>query len=83
MEYLVSLGADRSKLIVGIPMYGQAYKLSLASHTNLGDAAAGPGTPGEFTRQPGMLSYYEICDRVKKMGWISKPGIDNLTHFFF
>lgn len=69
MEYLVKLGADKSKLLVGIPLYGQAYRLSSENLTGLGDPATGPGTPGEFTKQPGMLAYYEICDRIKNKGW--------------
>lgn len=34
-----------------------------------GAAARGPGKPGEFTKQPGMLAYYEICKRIKDNGW--------------
>ncbi|XP_043594466.1 probable chitinase 10 isoform X2 [Bombus pyrosoma] len=69
MEYLINLGADKSKLLVGIPLYGQAYRLSSENLTSLGDPATGPGTAGEFTKQPGMLAYYEVCDRVKNKGW--------------
>lgn len=34
-----------------------------------GISARGPGKPGEFTKQPGMLAYYEVCDRIKNRGW--------------
>lgn len=27
------------------------------------------GQAGEFTRAPGFLSYYEICDRIFNQGW--------------
>ncbi|XP_029168632.1 probable chitinase 10 [Nylanderia fulva] len=74
MSYLVSLGAEKSKLLVGIPMYGQSYRLSSASQAHLGDPTTGPGKPGEFTKQPGMLAYYEICDRIKRNGWKQNPG---------
>ncbi|XP_043252760.1 probable chitinase 10 [Colletes gigas] len=73
MEYLVQLGARRSNLLVGIPLYGQAYRLSSEDLTDLGDPASGPGISGEFTRQPGMLAYYEICDRLKNKRW--KHGV--------
>ena len=65
---------------MGVPMYGQSYRLSLASNFNLGDRAAGPGTPGEYTRQPGMLAYYEICERVKKRNW--KVGLSKIHSSF-
>ncbi|XP_014602332.1 PREDICTED: probable chitinase 3 [Polistes canadensis] len=74
MEYLVRLGADKSKLLLGIPFYGQAYHLSDPHRTELGDPATGPGLPGEFTKQPGMLAYYEICDRIKKQDWTVGSG---------
>ena len=80
MEYLTNLGASRKKLLVGVPMYGQSYRLSLTSHFNLGDPAAGPGTPGEYTRQPGMLAYYEICERIKKRHW--KTGSGKIGSYF-
>ncbi|XP_072751718.1 probable chitinase 10 [Anoplolepis gracilipes] len=74
MSYLVRLGAEKSKLLVGIPLYGQSYRLSTASQAGLGEPTTGPGKPGEFTKQPGMLAYYEICDRIKRHGWKTKPG---------
>ncbi|KAL2745938.1 putative chitinase 10 isoform X1 [Vespula maculifrons] len=74
MEYLVRLGADKSKLLIGIPLYGQAYHLSDTRRTGLGDPATGPGLPGEFTKQPGMLAYYEICDRIKRHDWTVGSG---------
>jgi len=77
MSYLVGLGADRSKLLLGIPVYGQSYRLSTASQADLGDPTTGPGKPGEFTKQPGMLAYYEICDRIKRHNW--KIGVGKCT----
>lgn len=57
------LGADPSKIVVGLPFYGQTFTLSSNSEHGLGDPAKGSGHPGEFTQQPGMLAYYEICNR--------------------
>lgn len=74
LNYLVSLGADRSKIIADIPIYGQSYRLTSADKYGLGDPVAGPGAAGEYTRQPGMLAYYEICDRLEKENWQLGPG---------
>lgn len=65
MEYYASKGADRNKLMLGVPMYGQSFQLSNPGDSSYGSEANGPGTPGEYTIQPGMLSYYEICKRSK------------------
>ncbi|XP_020293834.1 probable chitinase 3 isoform X2 [Pseudomyrmex gracilis] len=79
MNYLVKLGAEKSKLLLGIPLYGQSYRLSIATQAELGDPTTGPGKPGEFTKQPGMLAYYEICEKIKREGW--KIGIGPSAHF--
>ena len=62
MEYLVNKGAPRKKLLVGIPFYGQSYTMG-SSSSDPGAPSSGPGKPGDYTHQPGMLAYYEICDR--------------------
>lgn len=69
MEYLVSLGAPREKLLMGVPFYGQTFTLTKKSAYNEGAASTGPGEAGEYTKQPGMLAYYEICDRIKSQTW--------------
>lgn len=51
---------------MGIPFYGQSYTLNDAMDNSYGALAEGPGVPGEYTKQPGMLAYYEICDYSKK-----------------
>ena len=60
MKYWLSQGAPKSKLIVGIPTYGQSWTLS-STYTNIGSAASGAGSQGSIAQQTGMLSYQEIC----------------------
>ncbi|CAG7822539.1 unnamed protein product, partial [Allacma fusca] len=54
---------------MGIPMYGQSFVLKERGSTHVGTEANGPGEPGEYTQQPGMLAYYEICNKVRQGGW--------------
>ncbi|CAH2221300.1 acidic mammalian chitinase-like [Pelobates cultripes] len=65
MNYWVKNGAPSSKLIVGFPAYGRSFILSNPSHNAVGAPTSGPGPAGPFTRQPGLLSYYEICTFLK------------------
>ncbi|CAG9856716.1 unnamed protein product [Phyllotreta striolata] len=69
MEYLVSKGAPRGKLLVGVPFYGQSYELKSKGGSGENAPANGPGEPGEYTKQPGMLAYYEICYRIRNRRW--------------
>jgi len=69
LNYWMELGADASKIIMGIPMYGQSFTLDNPNENGLNAKARGPGTAGEFTRQGGFLAYYEICKRIQEGGW--------------
>ncbi|XP_059612054.1 probable chitinase 10 [Phlebotomus argentipes] len=74
LQELVKLGAHREKLIMGIPFYGQTFTLKEHSRGSIileGVETSGAGNAGEFTRQPGMMAYYEICDRIRKQKWQS------------
>jgi len=50
-------------------MYGQALTLEDPNVHGLNAPASGPGEAGEYTRQGGFLSYYEICQRITQQGW--------------
>lgn len=70
LKLLIKLGADKEKLIVGVPFYGQTFMLSSSkAKQGFNSASDGPGEPGEVTNQPGMLAYNEICNRLRRPGW--------------
>ena len=47
-------------------MYGQSFTLEDPKSNGLNAKAKGPGEAGEFTRQGGFLSFYEVCLTFKK-----------------
>nr|AYD38868.1 acidic mammalian chitinase-like protein [Mytilus galloprovincialis] len=59
-KYWNSSGAPKGKLIIGLATYGRTFTLS-GSQTSIGAAASGPGIKGQYTREAGIMSYYEIC----------------------
>ena len=59
MEYYVSKGADPTKLVMGIPTYGQAFTLHDQSSTGL-NSPASKGQAGKYTRAAGFLAYNEV-----------------------
>lgn len=56
----MKFGAERSKLVLGIPTYGRSYTLFNPEAYNFGSPADGPGEMGEATREDGYLAYYEV-----------------------
>lgn len=69
INYWISEGVPRRKVVMGMPLYGQSFQLANADQNGLNANAPGPGQAGEFTRAAGFLAYYEICDRVQNRGW--------------
>ena len=69
MKYWMENGAPANKLVMGMPLYGQAFTLNDQSKTGLNAQANQKGTAGQFTRAAGFLAYYEICHNLKNGGW--------------
>uniref|UniRef100_A0A6J0TUD3 chitinase n=1 Tax=Pogona vitticeps TaxID=103695 RepID=A0A6J0TUD3_9SAUR len=60
VKYWISKGAPAGKIVMGIPAYGKTFTLS-SSQTGVNAPASGAGTAGTYTREAGLLSYYEVC----------------------
>lgn len=60
MQHWLQKGTPANKLILGMPTYGRSFSLASSSDTGVGAPVTGPGTPGPFTREGGLLAYYEV-----------------------
>jgi chitinase len=69
VNFWISKGCPREKLIVGMPLYGRSFTLSNPSNHNIGQPAT-TGRAGNFIPSAsGFLPYNEICTDVKHNGW--------------
>lgn len=67
LKNLVDNGVVPEKLLLGIPTFGHSFEgvQDLTSTDNkAGKVFTKPGEAGRITRVPGLLSYFEIMDRV-------------------
>lgn len=60
MKYYMQLGADASKLVVGIPTYGRSFKLADGAFNEIGSSAVGAGDAGNYTNEKGFFAFYEV-----------------------
>jgi hypothetical protein len=60
VNYWLERGAERSKLVLGVPLYGRSFRLSQPRNTNLGAPSSGAGAAGQFSQEAGMLMYNEV-----------------------
>ncbi|CAG0897894.1 unnamed protein product, partial [Darwinula stevensoni] len=74
VKYYLEKGADRDKLVVGIPTYGRSYTLVNPTANTFGSPAQGPGEPGKYTKEKGYLAFYEVCvSRLRGKGVERRP----------
>ena len=69
VRYWIHLGAPSEKLVLGLGTYGRAFTLAKSSKYVPGSEAKGAGVKGKFSREPGFLSFYEVCEKVQKKSW--------------
>lgn len=63
------VGADPGQIVVGVALFGRTYKLADSRRFEPGSRTVGDGYAGKWTKTPGYLSYYEVCDRVRQDDW--------------
>ncbi|XP_015788128.1 endochitinase [Tetranychus urticae] len=69
LELWTNGGATKKKLMIGVPFYGRSFTLVNKDNPHLNAPIIGPGAPGIYTNESGMLAYYEICNNMKRHGW--------------
>ena len=68
VDLWLAQGMSAEKIIFGVPLYGRAFTLLDPLQTTPLSPANGAASQGRQTREPGFLSFYEICT-FQKEGW--------------
>lgn len=79
MQFYLNEGADRDKIVLGIPTYGRSFTLLNEDATDIGSPTDGPGAQGDATREKGYLAYYEVS----KLFFIPKIIVSMIKYFRF
>ncbi|KAJ8321283.1 hypothetical protein KUTeg_001141 [Tegillarca granosa] len=70
-------------LIIGFPLYGRGFKLQDRRKTAPGSPSSGGSDKGSYTKEPGYLAYYEVCDIIQNGGsskWIEDQKVPYLVY---
>jgi chitinase len=68
VNYWINSGMPKKKIVLGLATYGRTFKLKNSFQYSEGSEAIGAGEAGFITKEPGFLSYYEICEKLHE-GW--------------
>ena len=61
IQTLLRMGADRKKLVLGLPLYGQIFKLrSTEGNPGFWKLSVGAGNEGPYLQEPGFWGYNEV-----------------------
>ena len=64
MQTWVDAGVAKSKLAVGLPLYGRGWLLASPSANGLGAPATAAIPGGVYTQEPGSWAFFEICSNI-------------------
>ncbi|XP_003376274.1 putative chitin binding Peritrophin-A domain protein [Trichinella spiralis] len=61
-------GMPKEKIIIGLATYGRGWKLKNRSDISVGAATIGASDSTKYVREPGVCSYYEVCEMLQTGG---------------
>ena len=64
-SYYVKKGVPPEMLNIGMGLYGRSFTLSNPSNHDVSAPTSGAGDSGQFTREKGFVSYYEVITVVQ------------------
>lgn len=83
VNFWISEGAPRSKILVGMPAYGRSWTLDNPGNNGVNALAQNPGNVGDWSEEAGFLGYNEICRNLAFRGWTRQWDSARMTPFAF
>ncbi|XP_042144784.1 chitinase-3-like protein 1 [Ixodes scapularis] len=69
LQFWIDKGANVSKMVLGLPLYGRTFTLDDPKNSGYLALATQPGQAGNHTKFAGYLGYNEICVLRRPGGW--------------
>ena len=68
IDYWLNMGVPKDKLVVGLATYGMSFTLVDPRQHGVHAPARGGGRMGQYTKETGILAYYEVTPGVFVLG---------------
>jgi len=65
INYWIKQGADKSKMVMGMPFYGRSFEIDGSGKTRIGDKVVDMSPEGFISGERGVLGYNEFCEIYK------------------
>lgn len=83
VRHWINNGASRAKLFLGLAFYGRTFTLADPAVNGLHAPTIGPGNPGRYSNEGGLMMYNEICQELDSGGWTVIYDTDQQSPYAF
>ncbi|XP_013414708.1 chitotriosidase-1-like [Lingula anatina] len=83
IDFWLGKGARKEQIIVGIATYSMTFTLRDPTQHGLMAPATGAGEGGKYTREPGVMAYYEICQNLRSGRWNRAWIADQMSPYYY
>lgn len=81
INYWINNGCPPEKLNFGLAAYGRSFTLKNTTLNKVGAPSVRGGHAGTYTKEEGIYSYYEVCEKLNVENW-KKHWDDNQQSFY-
>ncbi|CAF1245074.1 unnamed protein product [Adineta ricciae] len=84
ISYWINHGCPPSKMNLGLALYGRSFTLSDHQNTSIGaKTIEGGGEAGPYTKDKGILAYFEICQKLRAHNWTTEWDLDSQSQYAY
>lgn len=77
----INAGVSPAKILLGLSFFGINFRLRSTGSNGVGALSLGAGPAGPYSKEPGTLTYLEICMNINEGGWTTV--YDNQQHSLY
>ncbi|CAF1185488.1 unnamed protein product [Adineta steineri] len=82
--YWINQGCSPANINLGLALYGRSFTLANNHNTSIGASIIeGGGEAGPYTKQEGVLAYFEICQKLSVHNWTTEWDLDSHSQYAY